>query len=162
SALRLLVDTDAFCKLGVGGLLDDAVRVLGASLSECGRLPALPHMLARGRLRRVYGPAACDTLIPVAYAIPVAPQGSDAWLDKLARIDAIDPGEAQLFAAAAESGDLVVVSDDKRALRALKDVAGFAAAMTARIVVLDAVLIAICDDLGTDEVRRRLHRLVES
>ena len=48
---RLLVDTDAYCKLGVAELLVDAVAVLGVAVDECGRLAALPFMLRRGRLR---------------------------------------------------------------------------------------------------------------
>ncbi len=72
--MRLLVDTDAFCKLAVGGVLHDAIALLGADLSECGRLPALPHMLRRGGLRKKFGPKACDALLPVANEVPVAIQ----------------------------------------------------------------------------------------
>lgn len=106
--MRLLVDTDAFCKLAVGSVLRDAVELLGASLRECGRLPALPHMLRKGRLREMFGPQACDALLPVADAVPVVIRSSNAWLDRLAPIQDIDPGEAQIFAAAAELGLVVV------------------------------------------------------
>ena len=157
--MRLLVDTDAFCKLAVGGVLHDAIGLFGADLSECGRLPALPHMLRRGRLRKVFGPEACGALLPVANEMPVAIQPSDVWLDRLTPVRAIDPGEAQIFASGAEAG-LFVVSGDKRALRALKDVAGFANALSGRIVVLEAILLALCDRLGLDEVLNRIQALV--
>lgn len=49
---RLLLDTDIFCKLGVADLLDDTLSILGLKYSDCSRLPALPHMLRRGRLVR--------------------------------------------------------------------------------------------------------------
>lgn len=153
--MKLLVDTDAFCKLGVAGFLQDAVSIFRAELQECGRLPALPYMLRKGRLRERYGREACDTLIPLAEAMSVIRQPSNTWLDKLTHINAIDPGDAQIFAAAAESG-LIVVSGDKRALRALKDVDDFADALSGRIVVLEAVLLALCDQLGDEEVRRHL------
>ena len=156
--MRLVVDTDAFCKLAMGGLLHDALSLLGADLLECGRLPALPFMLRRGRLREVFGPDQCDALIPVADMVPVAIQPSDIWLDRLTPIQAIDPGEAQLFAAAAEAG-LIVVSGDKRGLRALKDVPGFADALASRIVVLEAILLALCDRLGPEDVRQRVQPL---
>ena len=156
--MRLVVDTDAFCKLATGGLFYDAINLLGADLPECGRLPALPFMLRRGRLREVFGPDKCDALIPVADIVPVAVQPSDIWLDRLTPIQAIDPGEAQLFATAAEAG-LIVVSGDKRALRALKDVAGFADALASRIVVLEAILLALCDRLGPEDVRQRVQPL---
>ena len=156
--MRLLVDTDVFCKLAVGGMLENAVALFGANLSECGRLPALPHQLRRGSLRKSIGPRVCDSVIPVAEAVPIAVQASDVWLDKLTPIEAIDPGEAQIFAAAAEAS-LLVMTGDKRALRALKDVPGFAEALTRRIVVLEAILFALCDLLGPDELRLRLQPL---
>lgn len=157
--MKILVDSDAFCKLAAGGLLDDAIRLLGADLSECGRLPALPYMLRRGRLRRVFGAEICDRLISIVNVVPVVPPPSEEWLDELIRIDTIDPGEAQIFAAAAEHG-MFVVSGDKRALRALKDVEGFPPALAGRIILVEAILIALCEDLGSDEVRRRVQPLI--
>lgn len=153
--MKLLVDTDAFCKLGVAGFLQDAAHIFRAGLQECGRLPALPHMLRKGRLRNLYGAEACDALIRVADAMPVVHQPSVTWLDKLTPVDTIDPGEAQIFAAAAELG-LIVVSADKRALRAVKNVQGFADALAGRIAVLEAVLLALCDQLGHEEVRQKI------
>ena len=157
--MRLLVDTDAFCKLAVGNVLLDAIGLFGADLSDCGRLPALPYMLRRGRLRKVLGPEACDDLLPVANEMAVALQPSDVWLDRLTPVPAIDPGEAQIFASAAEAG-LIVISGDKRALRVLKDIHGFQDALSGRIVVLEAILLALCDRLGPEEVRKRIQPVV--
>lgn len=125
--MKLLVDTDAFCKLGVAGLLRDAALMLGVELQECGRLPALPHMLRRGSLPRRYGARACEKLISIAQSMPVVPEPSTEWLDRITPIDVIDPGEARILAAAAEF-TLAVVSGDKRALRAVKDAEGLAPA----------------------------------
>ncbi len=157
--MRLLIDTDAFCKLELAGMLRDAVGLLGTSLPECARLPALPYMLRKGRLRKVFGPDACDGLIPLADELPVIVEPGDAWLDKLRPVQAIDPGEALLLAAAAETG-MVVLSGDKRALRALKDVEDSSDALAGRIVVMEAILLSLCDHLGPDEVRRRVEPLV--
>lgn len=153
--MNLLVDTDAFCKLGVAGLLEDAAGVFGARLPDCGRLPALPHMLRRGALAKRYGRNACDALIPHAEAMPVLPKPGAAALDPLAANDAIDPGEAQLFAAAAEFG-LLVVSGDKRAMRALKHVREIHAPLARRLVTLEAVLLKLCERLGLEDLRRRV------
>jgi hypothetical protein len=156
--MRLLVDTDAFCKLAIGGVLDDAIEQLGVEPGECGRLPALPYMLQRGRLRKRLGDDTSDALIPVAENMPKAGEAGEAWLDRVAHVATIDPGEAQLFAAAAEA-ELIVVSGDKRALRALKDVEGFPEALSGRIVVLEAILLALCDRLGVEGVRERVQPL---
>jgi hypothetical protein len=157
--MKALLDTDAFCKLGIGGILEEAVRLLGSELIECSRLPALPHMLRRGRLRKTYGSQACDSLAAIADDIPTLVQAADTWLEKLTAIESIDPGEAQIFAAAADHGDFVV-SGDKRALRALRNVEGFPAALTGRIVVMEAILFALCNSLGSDEIRRRVQSLM--
>jgi len=153
--MKFLLDTDVFCKLQMAGLLSDAVGTLAADLGDCGRLAALPHMLRRGKLRKHLGEAVCDTLLPIAESMPVMRQPSPDWLDKLIPIEGIDVGEAQLFAAAAESS-LLVVSGDKRALRALKGVDGFASALAGRIVVLEAILLVLLDHLGAEVLRKRV------
>ena len=158
--MKLLVDTDAFCKLGIAGLLRDAVNILGANLQECGRLPALPHMLRRGSLRKQFGAEACDGLISLADTMPVVPEPSVAWLDKFTAIETVDPGEAQILAAAAEFG-LLVVSGDKRALGAIKVIEGLADALAGRIAVLETILLALCERLGPGEVRRRVTPLAD-
>ena len=141
-------------------MLEDAVHLLGADLRECGRLFALPYMLRRGRLRKIFGGDACDSLTLIAESIPVIVQPGNSWLDRLTSIDSIDPGEAQIFAAAAEFG-MIVVSDDKRALLALKNVGDFPDALAGRIVILEAILIALCNRLGPNEVRRRVKPLMD-
>jgi len=157
--MKLLVDTDAFCKLGVAEFLPDAANIFNASLQECGRLPALPYMLRKGVLRNRYGAEACDALISMANTMPMIQQPGFDWLDKLTAIPDIDPGEAQIFAAAAESG-LIIVSGDKRALRALRNVGGFADVLAGRIVVLEAVLLALCDRVGPEKVRQQIAPLI--
>ncbi len=157
--MRLLIDTDAFCKLAVGRVLSDAIRLLGGRESDCGRLPALVPMLRRGRLRKAFGPTNCDSLIPIAEVLPILPDPTEVWLGRLISMTAIDPGEARIFASAAEHG-LVVVSGDKRALRALKNVDPFPQALASRIVVLEAILLALCEDLGTHQIRQRVQNLI--
>jgi hypothetical protein len=159
--MRLLVDTDAFCKLAIGGVLDDAVQLLGADLSACGRLPALPYMLRGGKLRKLFGADMCDSLVPIARCIPAMSPAGDDWLERFIGIPAIDPGDAQIFAVAAEYG-MMVLTGDKRALRALKNVSGIPTALSGRIVVFEAVLLALCDRLGAAELRRRIQPLVTS
>jgi hypothetical protein len=159
--MKLLVDTDAFCKLAICGLLEDTVHLMDFNRSECGRLPALPYMLRRGRLRKRYGDENCELMLPVAENLPPAPKPGDVWLEKLVPVEAIDPGEAQLFAAAAQFG-IMVITGDKRALVALKNIVGFPTALEGRIVTLEAALIALCNYIGPDEVRLCIQPSMES
>ena len=153
--MRLLVDSDAFCKLAASHLLSDAVALFHAELRECGRLPALPYMLRRGGMPRTYGAAACKRWIPLAESMPPVEHASTSWLEQLTPIPAIDPGEAILFAVAADL-KLPVVSGDMRSLCALKGLDRFTEALEGRIVLLEAVLLALCGHLGAAAVRARV------
>ena len=153
--MRLLVDSDAFCKLAASDLLSDAAMVFDAELPDCGRLPALPYMLRRGGLPRTYGARLCDRLIPVAESMPAIRRVFNSWLERLAPIPAIDPGEAILFATAADQ-QLPVLSSDVRALNALKSLDGFPEVLADRIILLEAVLLALCGELGAATVRERI------
>jgi hypothetical protein len=157
--VSLLIDTDAFCILAAGRLLEGAVIIFDTKLSGCARLPALPHMLRRGGLRKKFGDQISDHLIPIADSIPVIDQPEALWLDKLTQVQDIDPGEAQLFALAAEKR-LAVITGDKRALRALKDIPGFADALAGRIIVLEAILIALCVRLGPTVVSAHVQSIL--
>lgn len=157
-AMRILIDTDAFCKLAIGEVLEDSLNLFGASLSKCGRLPALTYMLRRGRLRTMYGPERCDTLLTAAMDMPVIESLSDSYLDLLVAVPDIDPGEAQILAKAASS-DLHLITGDKRSLRALKNVERVSDALSGRIIVLESVLLELCETLGQEEVRRRIEGL---
>jgi hypothetical protein len=157
--MQLLVDTDAFCVLAAGRLLSDAASLFDTDLSSCARLQALPHMLRKGRLRKKWGDQISDGLISIAKSIPAIGKADTQWLDRLTQIQDIDPGEAQIFALAAEN-ELIVLTGDKRALRALKDIPVFADALTGRIAVLESVLIALCDLLDPSELRDQVQPLI--
>ncbi len=157
--MKLLVDTDAFCKLGLAGLLPDAVQILGSTLSECERLPALPFMLRKGGLRNRIGAAVCDSLLPLAEDMPSLQLPSLAWLEPLSVIDDVDPGEAQLFAAAAEF-NLMVLSGDKRALRAIANMRGLHERLAGSVCVVEANLLALCERLDPRELRERIAPLI--
>ena len=156
---HLLVDTDAYCKLEVAGLFVDAATLMGVPIEQCGRLAALPYMLRRGRLREKLGAAAADSLLPTAERIPVAIQPSEHWLSPLTAVTSIDPGEAQLLAASAEH-EILLLTSDKRGIHGIKDISGYAKALDGRIVVLEAILIELCEQIGLDVVRSRIHPLM--
>jgi hypothetical protein len=154
-----LVDSDIFCKLGVAGLLEPSLAVFGVGIADCFRLPALPSMLRRGAIPKMYGAGVCADLIPVAMSMRVAPTPSTESLAPLVGIPKIDPGEAQLFACAAERS-LLILTADKRSLTALAAVTGFSEVLVGRIVTLEALLLTLCDRLGVDAVRTAVQPLL--
>lgn len=160
SRMRPLLDTDIFCKLGAAGLLSDAAALFGAAIHDCERLPALPQMLRRGRLRKRLGDAVCDPLLALADQLPIISSADDVWLERLARVAEIDPGEAQLFAAAA-GGTAVVLSGDKRALRAVSALPDLASVLSGRVVVLEALLIGLSRTVGMESLRERLRPVLD-
>ena len=158
NSIRILIDTDAFCKLAIGGILEDSLKLFGVGLSECGRLPALPHMLRRGSLRTMYGEDVSDGLLSTAINMPVVGSVADSYLDLLIAIPDIDPGEAQLFAKATAT-DLHLITGDKNSLRALKDAQEISMALSGRIIVLESILLNLCETLGLEELDQRIQRL---
>ena len=116
-------------------------------------------MLRRGRLRRRYGATACDGLISLAESMPPVVDPPTSWLEQLAHIPVIDPGEAILFATASDRR-VPVVTGDISSLRSLKSLDRFPEALEGRIAVPEAVLLALCGRLGTAAVRSRVEPLL--
>jgi hypothetical protein len=159
--IRVLIDTDAFCKLAISGLLSDALAILNVNTSQCGRLPALPYMLRKGALPRIYGAEACSGIVDFAMGVASITDPDPEWIDRLLQVPDIEVGEAQLFAFAA-ANSLMVITGDKRSLQALKNIDIYIDALAGRIVVLEALLLILCNQLGQDELRNRIGGIIES
>jgi hypothetical protein len=151
---QLLIDTDAFCKLAAADLLNETLALLGVGREQCATLPALPYMLARGGLRKKYGEHEADRLRQIASGFSSAPTASSPWLDMLAAETSIDPGEAQLFALAAEHG-IRILSGDKRALEALANVPSIHSRLSNRVVTLEAVLMGLANQMTDEKLRQK-------
>lgn len=142
-------------------MLEDAIAVVGASLATSACLPALPHMLRRGRLREHYGEAICKSLLPIADEMDVIVGDGREQEEELAAVHEIDPGEAQIFAVGAVSPDIVIITSDKRALKAVARFEELSSLLSGRIAPLEVVLLALCDKMGLDMMRRRVVPLLE-
>jgi hypothetical protein len=111
-------------------------------------------MLRRGKLRKRYGDAESDRLCALAEGIAIVPEASPSWLDVFAGVPEIDPGEAQIYALAAERG-LMVLTGDKRALRALASVTDVHSKLGGKIVTIEAALLGLVGKLPESELRTR-------
>lgn len=151
----VLIDNDIFCKLGAAHLFLDAVAALGAFYDQCRRIPSLPHMLRRGSFRDHLGPDLAKCLGPLVNSIDPIAEPSTEWLSPLTAVPEIDPGEAVIFAAAAQDDQQqsLIMSGDKRAVVALKDVVPHRDRLHGRIVTLEAILIHLLDTLGETRLR---------
>lgn len=151
---QLLIDSDAFCKLAAANLLDEALALLGVTKARCARLPALPPMLRRGRLRNTLGDDIANRLHPIAESIAPIDEPSAEWLDGLSENSAIDVGEAQIYALAAERG-LRVLTGDKRAVVEVSKLPKFRPKLDRRVVTLEAVLLGLTDTMSKADLRAR-------
>lgn len=150
--MRLLVDSDAFCKLGATDLFESGVALLEGDPARVERLTALPHMLRRSRaLRAKLGQPLADALAARADLLPSAPVADPRLVDELVGVDEIDPGEVQLLALAADE-TLLLVSGDKRALRAVCQLDSLVPMLNGKLVCLEALLLALCVRHGAAQV----------
>lgn len=122
-------------------------EVLGGKLDQCERLQALPHMLQRGKLPKRYGPDRCAKLLALADKCPVIAVPSTDELDRFTGINDVDPGEAMLFARAAV-GDCLLMTGDKRALKAVIGVPTITGPLVGKIVLLESLIGPLCEKLG--------------
>lgn len=155
--MRLLLDTDAFVKLGCGGIVGDLAAALGTDLAGCRRLPALPYMLRRGRLAARLGCARCRDLLALVGQVRAAPAPDPLWLDRMSSIPSLDPGEVHLLAVAACAPKGVLLAcGDKRAMAALPRVCGLCRALAGRLVTLEMATIMVCEAIGLDQLLTRM------
>lgn len=95
-----------------------------------------------------------EVLIAAAVSFPTMPEPSAEWLDKMATAIAIDPGEAQIYALAAEHGALVLTGD-KRALKAVSLLPELYTKLDGNIVTMEAVLLGLIVQMTDADLRAR-------
>lgn len=152
---RLLIDSDAFCKLEACNLLNLSLAALGCREDLIQRLPALTHMLRRGPLRIRLGADLADRLLITAQRVPVAPPPTSLALTNRLRAANMDPGEAQLAILAIEQPALLL-THDKRALSIISQEPEFRDALAGKIITVEALLLCLCRTLGTELVRTQI------
>jgi hypothetical protein len=115
-------------------------------------------MLRGGTIFKKYGQHACGSMMPSAMSIEAIPNADPEVLEKMRDLTSVNVGEAQLVALAVSNGDFVLTGD-KNSLKALKDVGDIARAVNGRIVILETILLAMCDVLGPERLRERIQPL---
>jgi hypothetical protein len=156
--MHLLLDNDAFCKLALAGLLHQTVHQLELNISDCRKLPSLPHMLRRGKLRAHLGDQNADSLINFANSIDNITSPNVTLVDSLTSKSEIDAGEALIFASAAENKSFLITGD-KRALSALRSINPYPQALDGRIVLLESALLSLCKTTDVENIRKSVQTI---
>ncbi len=157
----VLIDSDAFLLLAGAGLLDRAVAALGLAPEAARRLPALEAQITRGRKLRARWPAGPleKALLACRRIPPVREQPAVEIHQSLLEVDAIDDGEALLYALLSGRPAFALVSGDKRAMKAVATDARLSeirAAVAGRVVCLEWIVRSMLEDLGLDPICRHL------
>lgn len=159
-----LTDNDIIWKLASCDLLPEAVTALGGTPAEVYVLTTARHVLLRpskrGRGPRVPDGPARNRVAAFLASVQELPGAPEADLLAISGIPGIDPGEQQLFAATALYPDCRVLTGDKVCLGALAQ-AGDAVAfvrmrLRERVVCFEQTLLLLINELGFEEVRRRV------
>jgi len=157
----LLLDSDIFIKLGVCGLLQEAVTCLGAEWSDCRKLPALPHMLKGKKPRMKYGDGTCSKLVELAETVTtITDLPGEAELQTFSGVTNIDAGEAQLFALAMQL-DARLATADKRAMRALRALPQVHPFLAGKLINLETIYLALCATIELQALKSRVEPIFE-
>ncbi|MEX0654151.1 MAG: hypothetical protein WD534_10030 [Phycisphaeraceae bacterium] len=152
----LLIDSDAFILLATSGYLNRLAHLLGIPHEEVRRLGPLPHMLRGKKMCKAYPTEIRELVIAVCENVAELDERAEDpdFEQRLLDVPDIDSGEAELYALLAERPHYYLVSNDKRAMRALArtdEVSDIRNMIAGRVVCLQAALRMLIenDDFGT-------------
>lgn len=161
--MKALLDNDFLWKVCAAGAFDHVLATLNLTRSDCYVLASLKAQLKRGtgKLCKKIGPAGVASLTSIVVGLATIPDDSAGpWLDRLAKVDGIDAGEALLFSYAAANDAVVLATGDKRAVRAIDSVADLAGALEGKVLILDHLLAHCCDKDGKEAAKERFRGLL--
>lgn len=147
SASLLYLDSDLFVLLAGANLLGDLIEGVGFDVKTTRRLRPLPRMLERGALSRRLPRSLRQRALAWCSVIPgIEAAPSPRTVDRLLRLEDLDPGEAILFALAAEAEGSLIGTGDQRACRALGRAQGLGDVrdrLMGKVICLEASLEAL-------------------
>lgn len=153
--MKLLLDNDIIKKMVAMGVLEDALALFGATLADVRVLVSCQYRMLKkeARRRREFGDELYEQLAQLLPTLTTLPALADsALVDQLVTVPGIDVGEAELLAAMVEDPSAILLTGDKRFLKALSESPELASVRTAvrnRVCCLEAVMQAVLD--ATDD-----------
>lgn len=164
----LLLDTDALIKLCAAELLEDALDQAGIESSDV-RILAEAHakVIRRGAagLIEQYGSPAHDRMVAFVRASQEAPVGSLSEFALLKPIRGIDAGEAALTSATHGLREFIILTADKKFIRALGGATGLTdirQRLEGRVFCLEQTVLELAEVNGLDTYLPRLADLAKT
>lgn len=162
----LLLDSDLFVLLAGAGLLPGLIDQAGFDLESARRMQPLPHMLRGKGMVRKYPEAVRQRALAWCSEIAALEQAPPAhWLDQLSAVQAVDPGEALLFALVAGQEESLVATGDKRACSAIaraENLEELQGRLAGKVLCLETILTLLLDRLGYSRLVPALLRVRET
>lgn len=150
-APRLLTDNDALLKAAHWGLLDAVPSLVGGSWSDVACLPQFPPRVRRAELKLFADPSVAHALAGCLAQTVDLPEPDANVLSVLQDEPGIDAGELLLFGALAASPNAIMLTGDKRALRAVAHT-GTMLLCQHRVVCVEQLLLHALDQRGAPEL----------
>ena len=138
----LLADNDVLIKLAHWGLLGELPATFGAQWSDLATLESIKFRAMRADAKLFRTPQVAAALYQKLQVTSELPEPRSEDLSRLQGIVDLDAGEVALLSAALANPAAVLITGDKRALRALAhpDLADIAEQLEGRVVCLEQLL----------------------
>ncbi|MEL6492968.1 MAG: hypothetical protein AAFQ95_23710 [Cyanobacteria bacterium J06621_3] len=158
------IDNDILLKLVAFQLFEDGIATLGLAPDSLRVLPAARFMLLSRLNRQEYPQETLEkaiTFLSNCQTIPTRQLPSDKDIPseykQLAPFRQIDPGEADLIVATANTTDFLLLSGDKRCFKALPAIPSpIYARLQGKAICLEQIILKLIDVLGFEEVCARI------
>jgi hypothetical protein len=154
---RLLMDNDALLKAAHWDLLDVVPTMVGGTWADTACLPTFPPRVHRAEAK-LFADASVAKALEVRLALTVQlPDPDVTVLSALQGESGIDAGELLLFGALAATPGTVLLTGDKRALRAVA-LTGTLSRYQNRVMCVEQLLSQALDQLGAQTLQARVRR----
>lgn len=154
---RLLMDNDALLKAAHWGLLDVVPTLVGGTWADAACLPTFPPRVQRAEPKLFADAGVASTLAQrLAITVPL-PEPDVTMLSALQSEPGIDAGELLLFGALAATPGAVLLTGDKRALRAVT-LTSARSRFQQRVVCVEQLLSHALDQLGAETLVAQVRR----
>jgi hypothetical protein len=156
----LFMDVDVVTKFANWGLLRELSTVMGVGWRDVTTRQNIRHRARQsasspdGKL--FHSAEAANTVIELfQYWAPLSDDYNVMMLEELADIRGIDSGEAALLSYVVNDDDRLLLTGDKRAIRALAGTS-FATQFAGRIIIIEQLLLLYLQHFGREWLLRRL------